>query len=145
MHEGRNRQVSSSCCDCSYVECNHYDSLDQDKILDEASKSYLKSTCPYCLLKIKKKCETNERCCILTMREGTFTNSVEELYNFVKSCHHFQYEMCAVDFVIEGNPFENAERHTECYFEYIDSRQDLSSQRLLSTKTLVRDHHRFDK
>ena len=79
------------------------------------------------------------------MREGTLTNSVEELYDFVKDCRHFQYEMCAIDFMIEGNPFENAERHTERYFEYINSRQDLSSQRLLSTKALVRDHHRFDK
>ena len=144
-HEGRNRKVSS-CCDCFYVECTHYDSPDHNKVLDAATRLYLKSTCLYCLVKIGKRCTTNEmNCCILTMRDRTLTNSVEELYNFVKDCRHFAYEMCAIDFVIEGNPFENAERHTERYFDYIDLRQDLSSQRLLSTKILVRDHHHLDK
>ena len=143
-HENRNRKVSS-CCDCLYAECKHYDSVDHDKVLNEDTKLYLKSTCPYCLVKIEKRCDENERCCILRMREGTLTNSVEELYDFVRGCCHFAYEMCAIDFVIEGNPFENAERHTERYFNYIDSRQDLSSQRLLSTRIFVKNHHYLDK
>ena len=144
VHEKRNNSVSSCCC-CLYVECGHYDSSDHDKIIDADTKAYLKATCPYCLLKIKKKCTDEMNCCILTMRGGTSTNSVEELYDFVRECRHFAYEMCAIDFVVECNPFENAERHTERYFDYIDLRQDLSSQRLLSTRTLIRDHHHFDK
>ena len=81
------------------------------------------------------------------MRKGTLLTkkSVEELWNFVKDCRHFMYEMCAIDFVVEGNPFENAERHTERYFNYIDSKQDMSSQRLLSTRILVKDHLFDDK
>ena len=134
----------SLCCDCLYVECAHYDSSNHDKVLDAVTRLYLKSTCPYCLAKIGKRCTNETDCCILTMRNGTPTNSVEELYNFIKDCRHFAYEMCAIDFVIEGNPFENAERHTKRYFDYIDVRQDLSSQHLLSTKILVRDHHHLD-
>ena len=139
LHKGRNRKVPS-CFDCSYVECDHYDSTDHDKVLDEETKTYLRSTCPYSLVKVGKRCADETTCCIRAMRKGTLTNSVEELWNFIKDCRHFTYEMCAIDFVVEGNPFENAERHTEHYFNYIDSRQDLSSQRLLSTRILVKDH-----
>ena len=141
-----------SCCDCSYIECDHYDSTDHDKVLDEEIKTYLRSTCPYCLVKVGKRCTADEAtttCCIRAMRKGTLlTKSVEELWNFAKDCHHFTYEMCAIDFVVEGNPFENAERHTEHYFNYIDSKQDMSSQRFslyLSTRILVKDHLLDDK
>ena len=142
LHKGRNRKVPS-CCDCSYLECDHYDLTDHDKVLDEETKTYLRSTCPYCLVKVGKRCDetTTMTCCIRAMRTLLLTkSSVEELWNFVKDCHHFTYEMCAIDFVVEGNPFENAERHTERYFNYIDSKQDMSSQRLLSTRILVKDH-----
>ena len=135
------------CCDCSYVECDHYDSTDHDKVLDEETKTYLRSTCPYCLVKVGKRCtaDDDDTCCIRAMRKGTLlTKSVEELWNFVKDCRHFTYEMCAIDFVVEGNPFKNAERHTERYFNYIDSKQDMSSQRL-STRILVKDHLLDDK
>ena len=139
LHKGRNRKVPS-CWDCSYVECDHYDLTDHDKVLDEETKTYLRSTCPYCLVKVGKRCdETMTTCCMRAMRT-LLTNSVEELWNFIKDCHHFTYEMCAINFVVEGNPFENAECHTEHYFNYIDSRQDLSSQHLLSTRILVKDH-----
>ena len=142
LHKGRNRKVPS-CCDCSYVECDHYDLTDHDKVLDEETKTYLRSTCPYCLVKVGKRC-TADDCCIRAMRT-LLTKSVEELWNFIKDCHHFTYEMCAIDFVVEGNPFENAEHHTERYFNYIDSKQDMSSQRLLSTRILVKDHLLDDK
>ena len=144
LHKGRNRKVPS-CCDCSYVECDHYDSTDHDKVLDEEAKTYLRSTCPYCLVKVGKRCTADTTCCIRAMRKGTLTKSVEELWNFVKDCRHFTYEMCAIDFVVEGNLFENAERHTERYFNYIDSKQDMSSQCLLSTRILVKDHLLNDK
>ena len=62
----------------------------------------------------------------------------------MKHCRHFAYERCVIDFILEGNPFENAQRHTERYFNYIDKRQDLTSQRLMSCKVLVRHHHHND-
>ena len=138
LHKGRNRKVPS-CCDCSYVECDHYDTTDHDKVLNEETKTYLRSTCPYCLVKVGKRCTAADDCCIRAMRT-LLTKLVEELWNFVKDCRHFMYEMCAIDFVVEGNLFENAECYTEHYFNYIDSKQDMSSQRLLSTRILVKDH-----
>ena len=114
--------------------------------MDEKSKEYLCATCAYCALKINKKCteDGGRTCCLRMMRHGPWPESLEAMWKFVKHCRHFAYERCVIDFILEGNPFENAQHHTERYFNYIDKRQDLTSQRLISCKALVRHHHHND-
>ena len=139
--------LSTLCCGCTYVECNHYSSSEQqDHVLDEKSKEYLRATCAYCALKINKKCteDSGRTCCLHMLRHGPWPESLEAVWKFVKHCCHFACERCVIDFILEGNPFENAQRHTKCYFNYIDKRQDLTSQRLMSCKALVRHHHHND-
>ena len=135
---------STLCCSCMYIKCNHYNSPEQDRMLDEKSKEYLRATCAYCVLKIKEKCNDSSTCCLRMMRRGPWPTSLEAMWKFVKHCHHFAYERCLIDFILEGNPLENAQRHTEHYFNYIDKRQDLTSQHLLSCKALVKHHHHND-
>ena len=98
--------LSTLCCGCTYVECNHYSSSEQDHVLDEKSKKYLRATCAYCALKINKKCTEDGgcTCCLRMMRHGPWPELLQAVWKFVKHCRHFAYERCVIDLILEGNP-----------------------------------------
>ena len=132
---------NNHCCECKYADdCAHY-----EDVTNQDTKAYLKLTCAHCALYIDRVCGNDgDKCCIRKMENGEWCTKVTDAWNFAKSCRHFKFEKTFIDFVLEGNPFENAHRHMERYFEYIDKHQDLSTQRLkLAGKLMVVDNGEF--
>ena len=133
---------NNHCCECKYADdCAHY-----EDVTNQDTKAYLKLTCAHCALYIDRVCGNDgDKCCIRKMENGEWCTKVTDAWNFAKSCRHFKFEKTFIDFVLEGNPFENAHRHMERYFEYIDKRQDLSTQRLkLAGKLMAVDNGEFE-
>ena len=127
FHEVAQRKNSHNdfCCECTYASCQHYEEIREASTLD-----YLRLTCAYCTMRIEKTCDRGSACCIRKMESNEWCNTITDASTFVKKCRHFEFERAFIYFVMEGNPFENAHRHMERYFEYIDKRQDLTTQRL---------------
>ena len=122
------------CCECTYGSCTHH-----EDVTNEMTKAYLKLTCAYCAIRIERPCDDTIRCCIRKMEDGEWCTTVTDAWTFAKTCRHFNFEKTFIDFVLEGNPFENLHRHTERYFEYIDKRQDLTTQCLKLAGRMVKE------
>ena len=50
-------------------------------------------------------------CCIKRMEKGGKLIDVNDALQFSQNCYHFSYESEYIDLCIEGNIYENAQRH----------------------------------
>ena len=122
LHNVRHSQ--HLCCGCTYETCTHFDNCHES----EEVREYLSLTCLE-----DKKCSDVAfiPCCIEKIKNRKLFKDIDEAADFLTMCRHFKYERAYFkNFSLEGNLFENAIRHSICYFASINHQYDACVQNL---------------
>ena len=83
----------------------------------------------FAFFKIGKSCNRSDGdCCIKRMEGRDKFFDISDAARFFQNCYHFSYEREYLDLCIKGNIFENAQRHSIRYVNFIDRREDFTSQ-----------------
>ena len=59
---------------------------------------------------------------------------MDEADGLIRNSYHFNYERSYLNLCMEGNLFENAQRHTIRYFNLINHREDFTTQQFKTLK-----------